>query len=110
MGLNGDRYLGEVMTKSSSTKEAHELYEKLSRQMTDAILNHPKIVRRIMLDYEMSASSWWVSMISNPTLQILTGKYFAWKVKRKFAKLKASKQMAKRVYRRRDIIKATRRN
>jgi hypothetical protein len=38
---------------------------------------------QILLQYEIR-SSWWASYISNPYLQDLSGKYFAWKVIRKY--------------------------
>jgi len=31
-------------------------------------------------------SSWWASWVSNPFLQDLAGRYFAWKVQRKFGR------------------------
>jgi hypothetical protein len=40
---------------------------------------------RALLDYELYASYWWVSWISNEWLQEKAAKYFAWKVNRKYA-------------------------
>ena len=40
-------------------------------------------------DYEVR-SSWWASLISNKTLQDWAGKYFAWKVGRKFRRWQQS--------------------
>lgn len=36
-----------------------------------------------ILDYEVR-SSWWASLVSNYYLQKLSGRYFAWKIKRKY--------------------------
>jgi len=44
----------------------------------------------IFLDYEIS-SSWWASWIGWNWGQELAGKYFAWKVKRKYARYKQRK-------------------
>lgn len=38
-----------------------------------------------ILDYEIK-SSWWASSISNPYLQDLASRYFAWKVRRKYGR------------------------
>lgn len=43
-----------------------------------------------IIDYEIK-SSWWASSVSNPYLQDLGGKYFAWKVKRKYGRYKLNK-------------------
>lgn len=37
------------------------------------------------LDYEIRAS-WWVSCVSWKSLQPLVGRYFAWKVNRKYSR------------------------
>ena len=39
---------------------------------------------RQFLDYELGASAWWVSLISNEWLQDRVGTYFARKVQRKY--------------------------
>jgi len=39
----------------------------------------------VILDYEIR-SSWWASWISNEWLQELSANWFAWKVRRKFAR------------------------
>lgn len=44
------------------------------------------------LDYEIR-SSWWASWIGWDWGQELSGKYFAWKVKRKYARYKHSKMI-----------------
>jgi hypothetical protein len=41
------------------------------------------ITIRDALDYEIR-SSWWACWISNDILQTVSGKYFAWKVNRKY--------------------------
>lgn len=41
--------------------------------------------RSEILDYEIRAS-WWAPSVSHPWLQELTGRYFAWKVKRKYGR------------------------
>jgi hypothetical protein len=44
------------------------------------------ISREEALCYEIGASSWWVRHISYPPLQRLVGRYFARKVRRKWAR------------------------
>lgn len=44
----------------------------------------------VLLDYEIR-SSWWASWIGWNWGQKLSGSYFAWKVKRKYARYKKSK-------------------
>ena len=44
-----------------------------------------KISINSIIDYEIK-SSWWASLVSNPYLQDLAGRYFAWKVKRKYGR------------------------
>jgi hypothetical protein len=44
----------------------------------------PEELRTIILDYEVS-SSWWAGWIGGELAQAVSAKYFAWKVKRKFA-------------------------
>lgn len=41
--------------------------------------------RRVFLDYETYASRWWLGWIGNQWLQKWAGRYFAWKVNRKYA-------------------------
>lgn len=41
------------------------------------------------IQYEIR-SSWWACYIGNPFLQDLSGRYFAWKTKRKFNRFKKS--------------------
>lgn len=53
---------------------------------------------KLLLDYEI-ASSWWASWISNPWLQELTARYFAWKVGRKYRRFKAAEAVARVVER-----------
>lgn len=43
------------------------------------------ITQKQALLYEARAS-WWASWISNPFLQDLASRYFAWKVRRKFGR------------------------
>jgi hypothetical protein len=37
----------------------------------------------VLLDYEL-ASSWWAHRFSSPLIQTWIGRYFAWKVNRKY--------------------------
>jgi len=48
------------------------------------------------LDYEIR-SSWWASWISWDWLQELSGRYFAWKTRRKYERYKMSKMWEQRV-------------
>lgn len=48
------------------------------------------------LDYEIR-SSWWASWIGCEWGQRLAGKYFAWKVKRKYVRYKESKEWQRRI-------------
>jgi hypothetical protein len=43
-----------------------------------------------ILDYEIRAS-WWASSVGVGWMQTLAGKYFAWKVARKYARWQRSK-------------------
>lgn len=54
-----------------------------------------EVDQRRLLDYEVRAS-WWASWISNDKLQDLTASYFAWKVRRKYARWRASVQNSKK--------------
>jgi hypothetical protein len=49
-----------------------------------------QITQQQCLDYEIHSSSW-ASWISNSFLQEIIGKYFAWKVRRKFNNYMVSK-------------------
>lgn len=51
---------------------------------------------REILDYEIRAS-WWAGWVGITPLQDLAGKYFAWKVRRKYARWVASRDMGRRV-------------
>jgi hypothetical protein len=42
-----------------------------------------------LVDYEIKGA-WWTGYIRHPKLQELAGRYFAWKVLRKFARQKQS--------------------
>ena len=50
----------------------------------------------VLLDYEIR-SSWWASWIGWNWGQELSGKYFAWKTSRKYARYKQSKMWEKRI-------------
>ncbi len=52
--------------------------------------------RLFFLDYEIR-SSWWASWIGWNWGQELAGKYFAWKVKRKYARYNQSKAWEQRI-------------
>lgn len=51
---------------------------------------------RFFLDYEIR-STWWASWIGWNWGQEISGRYFAWKVKRKYGRYLLSKEMEKRV-------------
>lgn len=46
---------------------------------------------KAFLDYEIR-SSWWASLVSWDWMQKITGKYFAWKTKRKYERYSRSKK------------------
>jgi hypothetical protein len=50
----------------------------------------------VFLDYEIR-SSWWASWIGWDWGQELSGKYFAWKTSRKYARYKRSKMWERRI-------------
>jgi len=50
----------------------------------------------VFLDYEIR-SSWWASWISWNWGQELSGKYFAWKTSKKYARYKQSKMWEQRI-------------
>ena len=50
----------------------------------------------VFLDYEIR-SSWWASWIGWNWGQELSGKYFAWKTSRKYARYKQSKMWEQRI-------------
>jgi hypothetical protein len=52
----------------------------------------------VFLDYEIR-SSWWASLISWDWGQKLSGKYYAWKTSRKYARYKQSKVWKQRINR-----------
>ena len=51
---------------------------------------------RVVLDYEIR-SSWWAAWIGNDRLRNLAASYFAWKVRRKFARWEQSCRDAERL-------------
>jgi hypothetical protein len=65
--------------------------------------NHSDSERKIVnisqiqaLSYEIRAS-WWANRVSNPFLQDLAGRYFAWKVRRKFGRYQQMIEAGKRL-------------
>jgi NTP pyrophosphatase (non-canonical NTP hydrolase) len=58
---------------------------------------------QILLQYEIR-SSWWASYISNPYLQDLSGKYFAWKVIRKYKRYTESIKIQNELIKKMKII------
>jgi hypothetical protein len=45
-------------------------------------LDLPNLTPNQVLSYEVVRSYWWSSRVSNPFLQELYGRYFAWKTRR----------------------------
>lgn len=97
------------MVKRPISEEHKELTVKLTRQINDTVINHPKAIQQILLEYEI-ASTWWARYLHSEKLQRLASKYFARKVKRKFDRFLKSKKLSKKIHHRKDIIDATRRN
>lgn len=54
------------------------------------------MTKRDILTYEVCAA-WWPQFVSNPILQRVVGKYFAWKVGRKWGRFQAMVEMKERV-------------
>lgn len=52
-------------------------------------MNDYQLTQEAILHYEVK-SSWWAGKISNPILQQLSAKYFAWKVNRKYKRYSQS--------------------
>ena len=70
-------------------KSTTDLGNNANRMLADSSLS-------VFLDYEIR-SSWWASWIGWSWGQELSGRYFAWKVKRKYARYKQSKVWEQRI-------------
>lgn len=70
-------------------KSTTNLGNNANRMLADSSLS-------VFLDYEIR-SSWWASWIGWNWGQELSGKYFAWKTSRKYARYKQSKMWEQRI-------------
>lgn len=57
---------------------------------------YPTIPMEMIIDYEIR-SSWWACWIGWDWGQALSGKYFAWKTRQKYARYKTSKMWEHRI-------------
>lgn len=74
--------------------EAKKLVADYEKQLGQAVVSGSSL--SVFLDYEIR-SSWWASWISWDFGQELSGKYFAWKTSRKYARYKQSKMWERRI-------------
>ena len=77
----------ELKTENFGTTK--DLGNNANRMLADSSLS-------VFLDYEIR-SSWWASWIGWNWGQELSGKYFAWKTSRKYARYKQSKVWEQRI-------------
>jgi hypothetical protein len=87
-----------VLTPTMSKELFEKAKEKELSQIADASMHSLEGSIHYFLDYEIR-SSWWASWIGWNWLQELSGKYFAWKVKRKYARYEQSKMWQQRISR-----------
>jgi hypothetical protein len=87
-----------VLTPTMSKELFEKAKEKELSQIADASMHSLERSIHYFLDYEIR-SSWWASWIGWNWLQELSGKYFAWKVRRKYARYEQSKMWQQRISR-----------